>query len=103
MIVSLGKLRIFGVTMLAGLVGAVAGRMTVPKTTVHAQESYSGLTSCVTVVPKYWGEFKGGSEYGLVFEDENGVLRFVQHPSCGSTDSRSGPPASLMDLEVQRK
>ena len=77
--------------------------MTAPQQMVHAQETYGGLTSCVTVVPKSWGEFKGGSEYGLAFEDENGVLRFVLHPSCGSTDSRSAPSTSLMDLEVQRR
>lgn len=100
---TLGKFRNLGVALLAGLAGGIAGRMTAPQKVVHAQENYSGLTSCVTVVPKSWGAFKGGSEYGLAFEDETGVLRFVLHPSCGSTDSRSAPSGSLIDLEVQRR
>lgn len=103
MSVTLDTFRTLGLALLASVVGGIAARMTVPEKTVHAQENYSGLTSCVTEVPKSWGTFKGGSEYGLAFEDGNGVLRFVLHPSCGSTDSRSAPSASLMDLEVQRR
>lgn len=96
---TLDKFRNLGVALLAGVVGGIAGRMTSPERIVHAQENYSGVTNCITVVPKSWGEFKGGSEYGLAFEDEKGVLRFVLHPGCGSADSPSAP----FDLEVQRR
>lgn len=98
-----GKFRTLVSVVLAVLAGGVAGRMTAPERVVHAQDGYSGLTSCVTVVPKSWGEFKGGSEFGLAFEDEKGVLRFVLHPGCGSGDSRGAPNAAQWDLEVQRR
>jgi hypothetical protein len=100
---NLGKFRNPGIALLAGLVGGIAGRLTAPERTVHAQENYSGLASCITAVPKSWGEFRGGSEYGLAFEDEKGVLRFALHPGCGSADSRGLPPAAPMDLEIQRR
>lgn len=100
---TLGKFRTLGVALLAGLTGGIAGRMTAPATLVHAQDNYSGLANCITAVPKSWGDYRGGSEYGLVFEDDKGVLRFVQHPACGSVDSRGVPPAAPLDLEIQRR
>lgn len=99
----MGIFRYLGMALVAGLVGGVAGRITAPEKVVQAQESYSGLTSCVTVVPKSWGEFKGGSEFGLAFEDEKGVLRFVLHPGCGSGDSRGAPATAQWDLKIQRR
>ncbi len=89
--------------LLAGVAGNVLGRMRTPNITVHAQERFSGITNCVTVVPKSWGEFKGGSDYGLAFQDDNGVLRFVLHPTCGSVNSPAEPPPAPIDLEVQRR
>lgn len=100
---TLGKFRDLGVAVLAGVVGGIAGRMTAPATTVRAQEYFSGVSNCVTAVPKSWGDFKGGSEYGLAFEDDKGVVRFVLHPSCGSINSPAAPPVAPIDLEVQRK
>lgn len=92
-----------GMLLLAGVAGNVLGRMRTPNITVHAQERFSGITNCVTVVPKSWGEFKGGSDYGLAFQDDNGVLRFVLHPTCGSVNSPAEPPPAPIDLEVQRR
>jgi hypothetical protein len=37
--------------------------MMAPVTGVHAQEYFSGVTNCITVDPKSWGAFKGGSEF----------------------------------------
>ena len=92
-----------GLLLLAGVVGNVLGRMRTSDTTVHAQERFSGVTNCVTVVPKSWGDFKGGSDYGLAFEDNQGVVRFLLHPSCGSVNSPAEPPPAAIDLEVQRR
>jgi hypothetical protein len=89
--------------LLAGIAGGVAGRMSAPETKVHAQEHFSGITNCITVVPKTWGDFKGGSDFGLAFEDEKGVVRFVLHPSCGSVNSPAEPPPMAIDLEIQRR
>ena len=100
---SFGKFRSLGIALLAGLAGGSADRMMAPATGVHAQEYFSGVTNCMTVVPKSWGAFKGGSEYGLAFEDEKGVVRFVLHPSCGSVNSPAEPPLAPIDLEVQRR
>lgn len=100
---TLGKLRSLGVVLLAGVVGGIAGRISAPATAVHAQEYFSGVTNCVAAVPKSWGDFKGGSEYGLAFEDDEGVVRFVLHPSCGSVNSPAAPPVAPIDLEVQRR
>lgn len=97
------KFRSFGVILLAGLAGGVVGRMTSVTPTVQAKEYFGGVTNCVTVVPKSWGEFKGGSEYGLAFQDDEGVVRFVLHPSCGSVNSPAAPPIAPIDLEVQRR
>lgn len=90
-----------GMLMVAGLAGGAIARVNNPD--VHAQERFSGITNCVTVVPKTWGQFRGGSDYGLAFEDDRGTLRFVLHPTCGSPNSPGEPPPAPIDLEVQRK
>jgi hypothetical protein len=92
-----------GVLLLAGVVGNLLALMRTPVAKVHAEERFSGITNCVTVIPKSWGDFKGGSEYGLAFQDENGVVRFVLHPTCGSVNSPAELPPAPIDLEVQRR
>lgn len=98
-----GKLRSLSMILLAGLLGGVVGHLTTPASGVHAEERFSGVNGCITVVPKSWGAFKGGSEFGLAFQDETGVIRFVLHPSCGSVSSPGMSETSAIDLEVQRK
>jgi hypothetical protein len=98
--VTFGKLGMF---LLAGLIGGILGRAHNPESQVHAQERFSGITNCVTVVPKSWGEFKGGSDYGLAFQDDTGTVRFLLHPTCGSVNSPGEPPPAPIDLEVQRR
>ncbi len=34
---------------------------------VHAQEQYSSVGGCIASVPKSWGEFRGASDFGMVF------------------------------------
>lgn len=89
--------------LLAGVVGSQLARMWTPPVRVHAEERFSGITNCVMVVPKSWGDFKGGSEYGLAFQDEHGIVRFVLHPSCGIVNSPAEPPPPPIDLEIQRR
>ena len=92
-----------GLLVLAGFVGGMMGRVTQSKPEVKAQETFNGVSRCETVVPKNWGDFRGGSQYGLAFEDSKGVVRFVQHPSCGSINSPAEPPLEPIDLEIQRR
>ena len=83
--------------------GAIFGRLSAPAEKVHAQEKFTGISDCTAVVPKSWGDFKGGSEYGLAFQDENGVVRFVLHPACVAINSAAEPPLAPIDLEVKRR
>lgn len=91
-----------GLLLAAGVPGNILGRIQTSGA-VHAEERFSGVTNCVTVVPRSWGDFKGGSDYGLAFEDSQGVVRFVLHPTCGSVNSPAEPPPAPIDLEVQRR
>ena len=97
---SLGELCVLAV---ASLLGMALGQIHDSQSTVHAQESFSGMINCITVVPKSWGEFKGGSAYGLAFQDKDGNVRFILHPSCGSLNSPLEPPPAAIDLEIERR
>ena len=55
---------------------------------------------CVVVVPRDWGEFKGLSKSGLVFEDKAGTLRVIDQMPCNMADGSSVPQVSV---EVCRK
>jgi hypothetical protein len=92
-----------GAVIVAGIVGATLSQLHHPSQAVSAQEQFSGVTNCITSVPKSWGDFKGGSAYGLAFQDSNGVVRFVLHPSCGSVNSPADPPTPPIDLEIKRR
>lgn len=93
----------FGAIFLAGFMGGVLVHTHSLEKTVHAQDQFTGITNCITVVPKSWGSFRGGSEYGLAYEDQYGNVRFILHPTCGSLNSPAEPPAAQIDLEVQRR
>jgi hypothetical protein len=95
MLVAIGKASLL---LAAGFIGGVAGQWHSPHARVHAASSDVG--TCNAAIPKSWGDFKGGSDYGLAFEDQNGTLRFVLHPACGNLSDQS-PPA--IDLVLQRK
>ena len=55
---------------------------------------------CVVIVPRDWGEFKGLSKSGLVFEDKAGTLRLLDQMPCSMAGSNSVPQVSV---EVRRK
>jgi hypothetical protein len=99
-LIRIGRVAAF---VLAGIAGGIVGRVSAPAAKVHAQEKFSGIGDCTAVVPKSWGEFKGASEYGLAFQDENGVVRFVLHPACTAVNSPAEPPPAPIDLEVKRR
>lgn len=86
---------------LAGIAGGLVGRYFNPATAVHAQEHTDAYANCIVAVPKAWGEFKGGSAFGLAFEDQTGTLRFMLHPPCGSLNTPT--EYSGVDLKVIRK
>ena len=59
--------------------------------------SISGTAKCRAYVPAEWGEYAGAGQYGIVFKDNEGTLRFVRGVPCG----HEGTPA--IDLELLRK
>jgi len=59
--------------------------------------SMSGTAKCRAYVPTEWGEYAGAGQYGIVFKDNEGTLRFVRGVPCG----HEGTPA--IDLELRRK
>jgi hypothetical protein len=89
-------------TVVGGLLGWAFASLSAFRP-VRAQEVFASLGSCTVVVPKSWGDFKGGSTYGLAFQDEHGTLRFVEHPNCGSVSSSMSAPQAAIDLEIEKK
>ncbi|HEY1801560.1 MAG TPA: hypothetical protein VGG46_11560 [Terriglobales bacterium] len=52
---------------------------------------------CQIVVPASWGEFVGGSNYGLAFRDDQGTIRLMNQMPCGL----EGKPN--VSLEIKRQ
>lgn len=53
------------------------------------------VSSCVSYVPREWGQYRGGSnQSGLAFEDSSGTLRFVTNLPCGAVP--------VIALEIRR-
>lgn len=97
-VVWIGKLSLL---LLVGIGGGMVGRFYNPSASVHAQDSADAYSNCVVSVPKTWGEFKGGSAFGLAFEDGTGTLRFLLHPPCGGFNTPVDQ--NTVDLKVVRK
>jgi len=57
-----------------------------------------GQPACTSYVPTNWGQLKGSSDnYGVIFEDSSGTLRFITGVPCGaypqvSLEIRRGAP-----------
>lgn len=98
---SLDWIRKICLLLLVGIGGGMVGRFYNPSVSVHAQNTADANSNCVVSVPKAWGEFKGGSLFGLAFEDQTGTLRFLLHPPCGSLSSPTD--YNVVDLKVIRK
>ena len=56
---------------------------------------------CVITVPAEWGDFKGISKYGLVFQDQSGTLRIIDQMPCDIDGGYKGVPN--VSVEVRRK
>ena len=80
-----------GILAIAGTIG-IHELKAAPQVTLGAP--------CVVYVPRDWGEFKGISKFGLVFEDKAGTLRLLDQMSC-SMDGGTGVPQ--VSVEVRRK
>ena len=89
--------------MFAGAVLCVSGEHFWKLQTVHAQTPLGSEAACITRIPKAWGTFKGASEYGLAFEDENGTLRFLKSPSCSENFYMNPVGKPIFDLMMERK
>ena len=82
--------------------GYAGGRLQ-PAATVHAQDKYAIPGGCIAGVPRTWGTFKGASDYGLAFEDNDGTVRFLLHPPCGNGLSSMADPSAVVDLKIERR
>jgi hypothetical protein len=72
-----------------------------PQQPTATAQNQSAPYTCVVTVPSGWGDFKGAvSEYGLVFQDSAGTLRFIQNPACQVAGTQ---PLPIVSLEVRRK
>lgn len=60
-----------------------------------AQQDMTGR--CLINAPQDWGKYLDSGSYGVVFEDTNGTLRFVNRFPCGL----EGAPT--VALEIRRK
>jgi hypothetical protein len=89
--------------VLAGMISGVCIGDHIAPATVHAQNGFGSLSGCLTAVPKDWGDFVGASTYGMVFEDREGTLRFLQRPVCSTSNSANNVPTSAVDLQIVRK
>ena len=91
---------------LAVMFGVFLARTRNPQTAVHAQEDrVPGSSPCVAIVPSSWGDFRGGSTYGLAFQDSQGKIRFVLNPPCGGAivNTTQEPPTAYVSLEIHRR
>jgi hypothetical protein len=78
---------------------AIAGTIGIHELKAAPQQSLG--TPCVVIVPQDWGEFKGISKYGLVFEDKSGTLRLIEQMPCSIDSGMVGVPK--VSVEVRRK
>ena len=69
----------------------------------HAQEQSSIIGSCSLTIPKEWGEYKGASDWGLAFQDEQGNLRFLRHTRCDIAGGNSDPKSNDWELMIHKK
>jgi hypothetical protein len=94
----------FLIIVLAVLFGMFLGRVRNPQTEVHAQDKVFGSSTCTATVSSSLGEFKGGSSYGLAFQDSQGVIRFILNPPCGGAIVNGYQQAAnaYVALEIQR-
>ncbi len=56
---------------------------------------------CVITIPADWGDFKGISKFGLVFEERSGTLRIIDQMPCDAEGGNHGVPN--VSVEVRRK
>jgi hypothetical protein len=62
-----------------------------------AQQPIANSARCLVNVPSDWGDYIGASQYGMVFKDDQGTLRFITRVPCG----HEGPPN--IAVEIRRK
>lgn len=90
------KLR--SVMILAGLV--LGSGLAMRQATASSPEEFP-QANCVMTVPSSWGEFKGATrEFGMVFEDRAGNLRFIGDVGCQISGTQ---PTPIVSLEVRRR
>ena len=65
------------VTALALLGGSQIGTGLQP-----TAEGQSQQARCAATVPRDWGEFRGATMQGFVFEDHNGTVRVIRNLPC---------------------
>ena len=82
-----------GITLMLAAASLLAGRT--QGKPAAPQQDMTGR--CVINAPQDWGKYLDSGSYGVVFEDTNGTLRFVNRFPCGL----EGAPT--VALEIRRK
>jgi hypothetical protein len=81
--------------VIAMLLLTVANWCYARRTKASQQPAAFGQPACKSYVPQEWGDYKGSSEhYGVVFEANDGTLRFITNVACES--------APQIALEIRR-
>jgi hypothetical protein len=62
----------------------------------HAQQELP--TPCSINVPAEWGDFKGMSKTGMIFEDKNGTLRIISEIPCNLDRGIVSTPRVLVEI-----
>lgn len=50
-------------------------------------EGQTQTARCSATVPRSWGEFRGATSQGFVYEDENGTVRVIRQLPCPSVST----------------
>jgi hypothetical protein len=78
---------------------AIAGAISIRELRATPQQVLPA--PCVITVPQDWGQFRGMSKSGLVFEDRDGTLRLIDEVPCSFDTRQFGVPR--VAVEVRRK
>jgi hypothetical protein len=85
--------KILKIIVLAVLILFIVKLFPAKATNAAGQETFG---TCVSQVPRAWGQFKGGSQQsGFAFEDAHGTLRFITNVPCNGE-------TPLVALEIRR-
>jgi len=88
-----------GRALLAAIAALLASHWLYARRAKTGSQIAYGQAGCKSYVPVNWGEYLGSSkDYGIVFRDNSGTLRFITNVACETTPQvaleirRGNPP-----------